>query len=39
MDLATLRKVEANQEDTISKAADLDKFNNEVTWPEWEVKL
>ena len=37
LDRATLRKVEADQADTISKAADPLKFKYKCTWPEWEV--
>ena len=36
---ATLRKFEANQDDTISKAEDPGKFMDERTWPEQEIKL
>ena len=38
MDRALLRKFESDQDDTISKAADIDKSKDERTWPEWEVK-
>ena len=33
---ATLRKVEDDQVDTISKAADPGKFKDERKWPDWE---
>ena len=33
---AALRKVEDNQVDTISKAADPGKFQDERKWPDWE---
>ena len=33
---ATLRKVEDNQVDTISKVVDPGKFKNERKWPDWE---
>ena len=38
LDSATLRKVEANQANTISKTADSGKFKDECTWPKWEIK-
>jgi len=33
---ADVRKVEKEQSDTVSKAADPGKFKNERKWPEWE---
>ena len=33
---AALRKVEDDQVDTISKAADPGKFKDERKWPDWE---
>lgn len=33
---ADVRKVEKDQSDTVSKAADPGKFKNERKWPEWE---
>ena len=33
---ADVRKVEKDQSDTVSKAADPGKFKKERTWPEWE---
>ena len=33
---ADVRKVEADQVDTVSKAADPGKFKDERKWPEWE---
>lgn len=36
---AALRKVEADQADTISKAADMGKFKAKGTWPKWEVSF
>ena len=39
LDYATLRKVEADQAETTSKAVDPGKFNEKHTWPEWEVKF
>ena len=33
---AALRKMEDNQVDTISKAADPGKFKDERKWPDWE---
>jgi hypothetical protein len=33
---ADVRKVEKEQADTVSKAADPGKFKNERKWPEWE---
>ena len=38
-DRSMLRKVEADQDDTISKAADTGKFKDKCTYTEWEVKL
>ena len=37
LDCATLRKVGFDQADTISKAADPERFKDERTWTEWEV--
>ena len=39
MDFATLRKVKADQADTIRKAADPGTFKYERTCPKWEVKF
>ena len=39
LDPDTLRKVEADQAETTSKAADPGKFKDDRTWPEWEVKF
>ena len=39
MDRATLRKADADQADTISKAAYPGNFKDEYTWPKWEVKF
>ena len=39
MDQATLRKVAADQAETISKASDPVKFKDNQTWPKWEVKV
>jgi hypothetical protein len=33
---ADVRRVEKDQSDTVSKAADPGKFKNERKWPEWE---
>ena len=38
MDRATLRKVEADQDETTRNAADPGKLKEERTWTEWEVK-
>ena len=35
-DRASVRKVEKDQSDTVSKAADPGKFKDERKWPEWE---
>ena len=35
-DRADVRKIESDQSDTVSKAADLGKFKDEKKWPEWE---
>ena len=39
LDQATLRKVAADQAETISKASDPVKFKDNQTWPKWEVKV
>ena len=39
LDQSALRKVEANQDDTISKAEYPGKFKDKRTWTEWEVKF
>ena len=39
LDRDTPRKVEADQDDTTSKAAYPGKFKDNCTWPEWEVKF
>ena len=39
MDRATLRKVEADQDETTRNAADPGKLKEERTWTEWEVKI
>ena len=39
MDQSAPRNVEADQSNTISKSADLVKFNFERTWTKWELKL
>ena len=39
LDRSTLRKVEADQADTIRKAVDPGKFKDKHTWTECEVKL
>lgn len=36
---ADVRKVEKDQADTVSKAADPGKFKDEKKWPEWEPAL
>jgi hypothetical protein len=35
-DRANVRKIEQDQSDTVSKAADPGKFKDERKWPEWE---
>ena len=39
LDRSTLRKVEADQADTIRKAVDPGKFKDEHTWTECELKF
>jgi hypothetical protein len=36
LDRARVRKIELDQSDTVSKAADPGKFKDERKWPEWE---
>jgi hypothetical protein len=36
---ADVRKIEKDQSDTVSKAADPGKFKDERKWPEWEPAL
>ena len=36
LDRALVRKIELDQSDTVSKAADPGKFKDERKWPEWE---
>jgi hypothetical protein len=36
---ADVQKVEKNQSDTVSKAADLGKFKDKCKWPEWEPEF
>jgi hypothetical protein len=34
-DRTDVRKIESDQSDTVSKAADPGKFKDEKKWPEW----